>query len=194
MIRDVGISKRDNVIKQATRLFREKGYASASMRDLAKKLGIEAASLYSHIKSKEEILQQICFEKADAFNEKLNELDNVEDDYEKKLEQFLIGHIEVLLSDTDSSAVFLNEWKHLSEPFYSKLNRMKDEYESKLVEIYRQGINEGKFIDLNEKLSVLTMLSSVNWVITWYKPTGSLNPHELSKALAHRIIHGIMTK
>ncbi|QCK14143.1 TetR/AcrR family transcriptional regulator [Mangrovivirga cuniculi] len=194
MIRDAGISKRDNVIKQATRLFREKGYASASMRDLAKKLGIEAASLYSHIKSKEEILQHICFEKADAFNEKLNELEEIKNNNEKRLEQFLIGHVEVLLSDTDSSAVFLNEWKHLSEPHYSRLNKMKDEYESKLIDIYREGKVEGKFIDLNEKLSVLTMLSSVNWVINWYRPTGTLNPHELAKALAHRIIHGIMTK
>ena len=55
------LSRKEQVIRKAAELFKDKGYAAASMRDLAQLLGIEAASLYSHIKSKEEILRSLCF-------------------------------------------------------------------------------------------------------------------------------------
>ena len=61
-------SKKDLILRKAAAMFREKGFAATSMRDLAESVGIEAASLYNHIRSKNEILEAICFDVANRFN------------------------------------------------------------------------------------------------------------------------------
>jgi len=69
---DKDSTRKDVIIKAAAQLFREKGYKAASMRDLAEKVGVEAASLYNHIRSKTELLHDICFNVANAFWEHIN--------------------------------------------------------------------------------------------------------------------------
>ena len=60
-------SRREVIVKAAATLFHEKGYKAASMRDLAERVGVEAASLYNHIRSKTELLHDICFNVANIF-------------------------------------------------------------------------------------------------------------------------------
>lgn len=61
------VSRKEVILKASAKLFREKGYKAASMRDLAVKVGVEAASLYNHIRSKAELLHDICFNVANLF-------------------------------------------------------------------------------------------------------------------------------
>ena len=61
-------SKKDFILLRASAMFREKGFPATSMRDLAEAVGIEAASLYNHIKSKSDILQEIVFRTANDCN------------------------------------------------------------------------------------------------------------------------------
>ena len=59
--------KQIKILDVAVELFKEKGYMGSSVRDLATRLNIKAASLYAHIRSKEEILEWICFGIATIF-------------------------------------------------------------------------------------------------------------------------------
>lgn len=52
-------STRDAIVHKALNLFSEKGYDGVSMRDIAAAVGIKAASLYNHFKSKEDIFDGI---------------------------------------------------------------------------------------------------------------------------------------
>jgi AcrR family transcriptional regulator len=49
---------RQRVLDGALRLFSERGYADTSMRDIAQLLGLQNGSLYSHYRSKDELLEQ----------------------------------------------------------------------------------------------------------------------------------------
>jgi len=69
---DKNISRKDVIVTKAATLFREKGFKAASMRDLAEAVGVEAASLYNHIKSKTELLHELCFSVANRFLQKID--------------------------------------------------------------------------------------------------------------------------
>ena len=48
-------STKQSILEEALNLFLEKGYHGASMRSLAKRIGLQGSSLYNHFKSKETI-------------------------------------------------------------------------------------------------------------------------------------------
>ena len=184
-------SRKHQIEEKATRLFQEKGYAATSMRDLAQMLGIEAASLYSHIKSKEEILQKVCFRMADEFFNAWHEVALENGSFALQMEKAIIAHIRVITQDTAASAVFFNEWRHLSEPHLSDFLLMQEDYEGRFKKIIQDGIASGEFKEVDEKFMMLTILSSINWTHNWYKPDGSLSSEEIGKRLASLLLNGL---
>jgi AcrR family transcriptional regulator len=187
-------SRKQQIEEKATVLFQERGYAATSMRDLAQDLGIEAASLYSHIKSKEEILQKICFRMAEEFFSAWQEVDLENSSQAAKMEKAMIAHVKVITKDTDASAVFFNEWRHLSEPYLSDFLGMRDDYEGRFKKILRDGMASGEFKIVDEKFMMLTILSSLNWTHNWYKPEGNLTPEEIGKRLSGLLLNGLKNR
>ena len=188
------VSRKQLIEEKATELFRVKGYSASSMRDLASVVGIEPASIYSHVKSKEEILSKICFRLANQFMEALVGIEKLELTPEKKLKKLITSHIEVLTQDLSASIVFWNEWKHLTDPHLNDFRSMKSEYEKKFTVIVNEGIKCGYFISNDPKFITLTILSTLNGLSHWYRPASGMNPVEVGEKLADLLINGIIKR
>ncbi len=188
----VNLSRKEQVIRSAAELFREKGYAASSMRDLAQKLGIEAASLYSHIKSKEEILQSLCFDMAAEFRKSLEEVEKQKVSASEKLKNGIIGHIQVMAKDLIASAVFMNEHRHLSQPYLRDFLLLRINYINRFKDIIEEGMRKGEFKDnIDKKLAVMTLFSSLNWMPQWYDPHSDIDPLSLGQQLADMLVNGL---
>lgn len=186
------LSRKEQVIRKAAELFKEKGYAAASMRDLAQLLGIEAASLYSHIKSKEEILRSLCFDMAAEFRKSLEEVEKKNLPASEKLRQGIIGHIQVMAKDLTASAVFMNEHRHLSQPYLRDFLHLRINYINRFKKIIEQGTRSGEFKKtIDKKLAVMTLFSSLNWMPMWYDPSGLIEPIELGVQLSDMLVNGL---
>lgn len=189
------LSRKEQVIRSAAELFREKGYAAASMRDLAQKLGIEAASLYSHIKSKEEILQSLCFDMAAEFRKSLEAVEKQNSPAGEKLKNGIIGHIQVMAKDLTASAVFMNEHRHLSQPYLRDFLLLRINYINRFKNIIEEGVKAGEFKEnIDRKLAVMTLFSSLNWMPMWYDPTSNIDPLSLGQQLADMLVNGLKKK
>lgn len=188
------ISRKDQIFLVAERLFREKGFVATSMRDIASELGIEAASLYSHIRSKDEILETICFRMADQFISAFQEVNDIYFNAEEKLKMAITSHIKILANDLNASSVFIREWRHLNEPKLAEFIGLRNKYESEFRRILQTGEEENVFEIVENKFAVLTIISSMNWIIEWYKPGGPMTPDEIAEQLFNFILTGLKKK
>ena len=89
--------RKEVILEKAAQLFRKNGFNATSMRDLAENVGVEAASLYNHISSKAELLQEICFRIANKFTAQMDEVMMSDLTAIGKIESILRFHIRQML-------------------------------------------------------------------------------------------------
>lgn len=184
-------ARKEQIIETASRLFSQRGYMATSMRDIADKMGIEAASLYNHISSKEEILQDICFSHAQLFLRAIAEVNDIYFDAEKKLRMAIQNHVKILTANLTQSKVFLQEWKYLGDENKAEFIKLRDTYEKEFTVILNNGEDENLFKEVDKKFAVLNILSSLNWIVEWYKPDGEMTPTQIAEKLSDFVLMGL---
>src|SRR3954470_7123897 len=112
-------SKREIIIVQAAKLFKEKGYKAASMRELATAVGVEAASLYNHIDSKNDLLNAICMNVANRYTSNIENIENKPCTVINKFENLLRFHVKEMLVNYEEVYVTDHDWRNMEEPFLS---------------------------------------------------------------------------
>lgn len=183
--------RKTQIENHATRLFQNRGFAATSMRDLATELQIEAASLYSHIRSKNELLKTICFTMAEAFFEALEAVPMDSMRPQAQLKGAIQAHVRVITENTAAAAVFFSEWRHLTEPFLTEFLAMRSDYENKFLAIIKKGVESEAFIINDPKFTVRMLFNSMNWIHTWYKPEGAMKAAEISEKIFDTLFNGI---
>ncbi len=161
----IKISKRKReILNAAAVLFRYKGYAATSMRDLAEKVGLEVSSLYSHIKSKEEILTTLCFHCANLYSDGLKQICDMDTDAMQKIDAIMDLHINIAIDHPSSITVFNDEWKHLSADDLSRFLKMRKSYEKGVKSILQDGITAEILKDYPLDILMNTILSAMRWI------------------------------
>jgi AcrR family transcriptional regulator len=185
-------NKKEQIYKAAAKLFREKGYNAASMRDLAGRVQLKASSLYSHIGSKEEILIKICLDNAHHFIAGMESVENMHRSITEKIKALLLLHIRTAIEDTTSVTVFNDEWKHLSEPYLSQFVQLRKDYENRFRAIIKTGVETGEIKKMNTEILLYSLLNSVQWLHYWYKPEGNIKQNELERDIVLMLMEGIV--
>ena len=165
MLKTQKISKRkQEILNAASVLFRYKGYAACTMRDLAEKVGLEVSSLYSHIKSKEEILSALCFQCADLYSEGLSQINVLDVDALQKIDAIIDLHINIAIDHPSSITVFNDEWKHLPETDLVLFLNLRKEYEKNIQSIIAEGIQNQIIKNHSVQILMNIILSSMRWI------------------------------
>jgi AcrR family transcriptional regulator len=165
-------TRREELTRTAARLFAERGYHGTSLADLAEELGIQKASLYHHIASKEDLLWEVARSGADAFHAAL---DGVPEDAPatEKIRIALRGHLGVVAEQLDAATVFTREWRALEGDRRVEFLAERRRYEERIQGLFREGVEGGQLrTDLDVATAALLFLSAANWAYTWLRAGG----------------------
>ncbi|MBS1915048.1 MAG: TetR family transcriptional regulator [Bacteroidetes bacterium] len=184
-------SKKEIIIEKAARLFREKGFGAASMRDIAETVGVEAASLYNHIQSKSEILQAICFKVANEFISHLEEVERSGDSLLKKMETIIRFHIRMMLEQYEYVYISDHEWRHLAEPYLSNFLNQRRSYRKRLGDLVEEGIAKNEMKNIEPYVAVLTILSAISGIESWQRSRKSTSAETLEANMVKYLIEGL---
>ncbi|GAB2940534.1 TetR/AcrR family transcriptional regulator [Hymenobacter coalescens] len=184
-------NRRQLILDEAAKLFKQKGFGGTSMRDLAREVGMEAASMYNHIKSKDEILDLICTRIAGIYISQLADIEQTEALYADKVKALIRLHIRLMVEDGAAVSVANNDWKYLPEPQLTAFKEARNSYEKGFARLIEQGIAAGEFQPVNVSVALFTILSAVRWVELWYRPGRELSAEELEDHIITMLLTGL---
>jgi len=177
----------------ALRLFREKGYHATSMRDIAEAVGINKGSLYSYIRSKEDLLIPF-FERAMGLL--LVEIEAISCDDSlaptERLKRAIKAHILNVAENLDILTVYLSEWRQLTADSLSTVRGQRGRYAALFLAIIEDGQKRGEFRAIDARITTLGMIGMCNYLFRWYRNDGRLAPEQIADVLTDLLLRGVL--
>jgi TetR/AcrR family transcriptional regulator, cholesterol catabolism regulator len=180
------MSRKDELSREAARLFAAKGYHGTSVGDLAESLGVQKGSLYAHMQGKEDLLYETMRAGADAFHGALDSVPETAAPAEK-IRLALGAHLRVVAEQLEVATVFVQEWRYLEGGRLDEIAAERRRYEERIRDLFRDGVEGSELrTDLDVPTAALLFLSAANWAYTWLRPDGD------TVALADRLFAALL--
>lgn len=185
--RDDG-NRRQALIMAAAALFRRKGFAATSTRDIAQSVGMHSGSPFYHFKSKDELLYAVMeagMHSAIARQAQALEVVRATSPAHQaraQLRALVSAHFETLLGPgNDFVPVMLYEHRSLGARQRTALAKLQAQYEAAWNPVLEALHREGG-LGAPVKLARLLMLGALNWSVQWFDSKKSASLQDLTDA------------
>jgi AcrR family transcriptional regulator len=173
------------LLDTAAALFAKKGYALTSTREIAEQVGIQKASLYYHIETKEDLLYDIC---KSSLKQIRSDVEAALKDASNPLERtgiLIRTHIQSMLRDQDRHSAALTDMSALSSERLREVTALRDAYESLVRSVLDEAQTAGALRqDVPVKYLCLALLGLLNRVLVWFRRNGPLSPDQIGVLFA----------
>ncbi|MGQ7275991.1 TetR/AcrR family transcriptional regulator [Marinobacter sp. V034] len=184
-----------DVLSNAARLFREKGFEKTSLKEIAEACNMLPGSLYYRYNSKEALLVELMRRGVDLVTAEVESAYASSDDPVERLRLCINAHLRALLLDSDAVYVLLFEWRALGPEAREEIIELRDQYESLWAGILETMIAQGvvrKNVDV--RLLRLIGLGALNWVATWFDPNGAHSLDAIGDLIWQIAMDGVINK
>jgi AcrR family transcriptional regulator len=180
--------KRESIVAAAVNIFYHKGYAKTTLEEVADAIHVTKPFIYSHFKSKHDLLAEICSRALIFSHEALNRATALKGTPTDKLEAIARDFMRALLTHQAHSVIYSREEKELDPEVSKAINRMRRDFDHRLEAVLAQGVAEGEFKIKDVNLTALAIIGIVAWSQFWYRPAGRLTIDETADGVAELVL------
>lgn len=199
---------RETILLAAADVLRQNGYEATTMKDIASRVNLTAASLYHHFKNKDFLLLEVL---RIGLEHAINQIEPIvqgEGSAAEKLTQMITTHILDVTANTAVGAAMVFEIRALMnvkapprnggqvteadfEIFLKERDaffQQRDSFEKLFRNTIRAGIESGEFRQVDASIVAKTMLGAQNWVGVWYKESGRLTGEDVARIIVDTFV------
>jgi len=194
-IRDaVSRLKRERIISTAVDLFYHHGLGNTTLEAVAEKMNVTKPFIYSHFKSKNHLLAEICSRGIRASLDALNRVVASNGTATEKIEALAHDFMLAVLENQRHIAIYTREEKYLSSEDSEAINSMRREFDRKICALLTEGVTTGEFVVDDVQLAALAIGGIVSWSSVWYRSHGRLTPAQTATHIADLVLAMIQAK
>lgn len=184
----------EGILTIATQLFSRKGYRGTTIEDISKRLKVSKPALYYYFRNKIEILKSLhsrAFEELTSSSEKII---NRNVPVDKKFKNFIENHVKVVAENVELVKIFFREEREFPRNVLDEMREKRKGYQRILVKLYKKGVRNELFRDIDPEMAVYLILGACNWIQMWYSRNGRLKKDKLAKLVSNFLCNGYLTR
>jgi AcrR family transcriptional regulator len=176
--------KRERILEEAVKLFYERGFTGTTLDDIAAELGVTKPFIYTHFRSKTELLAALCKPTIELSLGAVTQAASGPGSPTERLYRAIAGFTEVVLSRQANIAIYFREEKNLSPEALGEINGLRKKFDRVLSKLLAEGVAAGEFDVRDVSLTALAIGGMISWAYTWHRPEGRLAIDDMCDRMA----------
>ena len=168
----------EELLNVAARLFHEKGVKATSLAEIGDKLGMNKASLYYYVKSKDDLLARVIFRASQRLRDLAEGIAADTAPPDLALERLVRTHCETILDHPNEFGTVICQRRYMSDNVLPEISDRERAYTDGVKSLISRGIDAGLFRPMQASVATQLVLDSINSLLRWYRPAGALNRNQ----------------
>ena len=186
--------KRERIISTAVDLFHNHGLGNTTLEAVAEKMNVTKPFIYSHFKSKNALLAEICSRGIRASLDVMNRIVASEGSATEKVRALARDFMVAVLENRGHIAIYTREQKQLTAGDAKAIDNMRREFDRKFCGLLDEGVATGEFVINDVQMASLSIGGIVSWSYVWYRPDGRLTQAETAEQISILVMAMIQAK
>ena len=176
--------KRERILEEAVKLFYERGFTGTTLDDIAAELGVTKPFIYTHFRSKTDLLAELCKPTIELSLEAVAGAAKLPGSPTVRLHRAIADFTRVVLSRQANIAIYFREEKNLAPNALAEINALRKKFDRVLSNLLTEGIAASEFEISDVNLTALAIGGMISWAYTWHRQEGRLALDDMCQRMA----------